>query len=285
MPNADDFARLLAQATVSAGVVTGGGGGEAVAPQPNVFFGNRSSFPMREKTPKWYQDPSKRNYVEAEPATPLKPTKSKVYKPLDQALGEFYSWDDAERRKWGEYLVEIGYLDAEDADDYQSLLKAWNEIVGEAAQFSMSGKDVDPWAAAKIIAGTDESGRTKAARERGFTGTRATMQESVDLTDPTTAKAAINQTLARMLGRYANDEELAAFTATLNQAERDNPVVTRTSTTFADGEATGSKSSSSGGVDGGQVLEDTAMGTPDYGAYQAASTYMNALTAAIQSPV
>lgn len=220
-------------------------------------------------------------------------------KPLSQALGEFYRWTDQERAQWGSYLAQIGFIDPEDADDYTTLLKAWQEVVQEGANFTAAGKKADPWAVARILAGTDNDpgnpggGRTRAGRERGFTGSRtATSTNSqVDLTDPETAKALVNSTLSKFLGRNASDEEINAFTATLNAAERANPAqaVTTTTDTFDDGVQTGSTSSTttSGGLSAAgkaQTVEDSAMALPDYGAYQAATTYMNAFMNAIQAP-
>lgn len=243
--------------------------------------------------------------VAGDPRTGLRTYKSGVLKPIQdpddvrsysQALGAFYGWTDQERREWGQYLASIGYIDEDDADDYSTLLKAWNEVIDETSRFTAAGKKVDPWGVAKIIAGTDNdpgnpgSGRTRAGRERGFTGSRSATSTNtqVDLTDGKTAKALVNQTLSKFLGRNATDEEIRAFTQTLHAAEKANPVTATTTTTdsFADGIQTGSKSSTttSGGLSAAgkaQTLEDQATNLPEYASYQAAGLYAPLLFQAI----
>jgi|GEM_PF-5378804 len=307
MPNADDFARLLQEAALgAAGAATGGASGSGSSkPEPLVFFRSGRSRQQMVRGP-GAPSPFKPSW--ARPQGPaqvksgvLKPVKDPDdVRPLSQALGEFYSWSDDERAEWGRYLVEIGFIDEEDRSDYGTLLKAWSEVVQEGANFTAAGRKADPWAVARILAGTDNDGggpgggQTRAGRERGFTGVRSATSTNtqVDLTDGATAKALVNQTLSKFLGRNASDDEIRAFTATLNDAERANPITAKTTTTdtFADGVQTESKSSTeqSGGLSSAgraQTLEDRAVNLPEYASYQAAGYYAPLLFQAIGAPV
>lgn len=209
---------------------------------------------------------------------------------MSEVLQEFYLWDENRRRKWGQHLVALGLISPEDVNNYRKLEEAWATIVQDAANLYADGRGhkLTPWQAARFIAGDEEDQerrRKSFADEAPFTGVKSQVSSSVDLTDPTTAKAVINDVLSQMLGRAANAEELSQFTATLNAAERANPTTTTTTGTYDAGDLVSSSSVSSGGLDRGQVIQDRAMNLPDYGAFQASTTYADALFRAIQSPV
>lgn len=293
----------IAAALSSAGSVAGGGtrGSGSSGPEPRVYFGTKRSMPLRRRS----QTATQRalglpgpSMIEVEPDYPKRVVERDDARPYSAALGAFYGWTEDERAEWGRYLASIGYIDPEDADDYSTLLKAWNEVIDESARFTAAGKKMDPWAVARVIAGTDNDGgsggggRTRAGRERGFTGSRTSRSTDtqIDLTDGETARALVNQTLSKFLGRNATDQEISSFTTTLNNAERANPItaVTTTTDTFEDGLQTGSTSSTtkSGGLSAAgkaQTLETSATNLPEYGAYQAAIYYFPLLQQAIQA--
>lgn len=209
----------------------------------------------------------------------------------DQAKQEFYKWDAEKRREWGEHLVDLGLIAPDDVDDYYTLEDAWIQFTGDAANLYAGGHKVTPWQAAKIVAGSDEQiakRRSSFVDEAPFTGSKTRTSTNVDLTDPDTARAMVNDVMAQALGRSANDEELRAFVATLQSAERANPLTTTTTAQFVDGEQVGSSSVSSGGMTQrgrSELMLDEARGLPDYGAYQAATTYLQALFGAADAPV
>jgi hypothetical protein len=203
-------------------------------------------------------------------------------KTLDEAKAEFYRWTPEERRKWGEHLAELGLIDEADVGDWDTLWQKWDYIVTEAANLYTSGHKLTPFEAADLIAGSPED-RAKRAEQAGrFTGTKTF--SSVDLTDPQSAKAIVNDVLAQALGRAALPEEMSQFLGTLSAAERNNPTVT--STTYQDGDPV--SSTTSGGLSAAgarQTLLESAQAKPDYGAYQAATTIFGAVADAFQSPV
>jgi len=200
----------------------------------------------------------------------------------DDAVGSFYTWDDAERKRFGDRLVELGLADAADAYKLATQKAAWTDAVDVAANFYAAGKNVTPWQALDSNAGL-EGTRGKKAGDTGVA--RSYTSTSIDLTSPEAAKALITDELSKRLGRAANDDEVSAFTNTLNNAQKANPTVTQTNVSADQGTTT---STTSGGVDAataGQMATDYAKARPDYAEYQAAGTYMNYLFSALQAPV
>lgn len=210
------------------------------------------------------------------------------FKSLTEAIAWFNEWDDDQLKEWADHLVKIGFIDKEDRDNHLVLKNAWEEVVEEATRWASGNRKLTPHEVAELMVAAGIAGPGSPAwRERKgpFTGTKTRTDTATVLTDPTAAKALVNDVLSHALGRAANEEELRAFTATLNAAERANPVTTVTDTEYVDGEVVSTSAVQSGGLDRGQVLLDEAMAKPEYGAYQAATTYFNALMGAIQSPV
>ncbi len=225
-----------------------------------------------------------------------KPTTSKESREAvrisrSEAVQRFYGWSDEERAKWAQHLVNLGLIDEDEALDYQTIRDLWVEVVDETALLTAAGKKLNPWQVASLLAGGEEgAARRRAAREadKPFTGTRTSTARQVDLTDPKTAKSLINGVLADALGRAANPEELQSFLSVLNAAERANPATQTTNTTYQDGVAVSSSSTTAGGLTNAgrqELLLEKAQALPEYGAVQAATTYYNALLQAVQSPV
>lgn len=207
-------------------------------------------------------------------------------RPEAEVRGYVYQWHGtAQYSRLASRLVSLGLIEESEKGDLRLLDEVWQDAVTLSMRMSEVGKKVSPWQALELLGGV---GYGRGAGRGGFTGTRSRTSRSVDLTDPATAKAIINDALSKHLGRAANEEELRAFTATINAAERANPTVTTSTTTYQDGEAVSESSTTSGGMTSAgrqQVVADRAMELPEYGAYQAASTYFNALLASLGSPV
>ena len=211
--------------------------------------------------------------------------------PLSKAILQFNKMTDKQRHDFGQHLYDIGFPGVMDSNkfDFVTLQKAWTQVVQTGADFTAVGAHFSPTKVAETIAGftgqpVDHSGDANGM----FTGSKTQHQTQVDLTSPTDARALINNVLSQQLGRAARPEEVSAFTAVLNNAEKSNPSTATTTTQYDQGDATASSTSTAGGLGAAgkqQVVSDQAMKLPDYGAYQAATTYMSALQAAIKAPV
>ncbi len=116
--------------------------------------------------------------------------------------------------------------------------------------------------------------------------TKTTTQKSVDLTSPEDAKALTTSVLTQALGRAPTAKEFAQYRASINALERANPTQSTTTTTYNPNMDTGeletasSNTTTSGGVSAealqNSVLEG-AKDTSEYGKYQAATTYWDAM--------
>lgn len=203
----------------------------------------------------------------------------------DEAYQKVWDWyGTPEFDKWGDYLVELGVIDEGDKGNPNVLAPFWQEAVDASANLTSAGKKVKPWDAARLLAGQSAQKSTASSKA----GTWTSSSKSVNLTDPATAKALVNDVLTRQLGRAATQEEIAAFTSVLHSAQNANPTITTQTGTSDEMGNTTQSTSTSGGLDAAgaqQVLQDRAMQLPDYGAHQAATTYANAFFSAINSPV
>ena len=271
-------AAATAQASIGA-LGSGSGGGAAAAPAAGSDDARKVYFGV---TPRLSQPG--RHPGDLDPRPGPTPAVDKTMNAAD-AVGSFWTWTDAQRKAFGDHLVALGLATAADATRTPVLLSAWTDAVDAAANFytwSKGAKKVTPWDALSGIAGIEGTVGKAAGGARSYTST------SIDLTSPEAAKALITDELSKRLGRAANDDEVSAFTNTLNNAQKASPTVTQT-TQSADQAVQGSSSSTtSGRVDAaaaGQMATDYAKSRPDYAEYQAAGTYMNYLFKALQAPV
>jgi len=214
---------------------------------------------------------------------------------LPDAEAEWDSWDDEERQKWADHLIQAGVLPEEKRWDYGELQLWWYKMVQESAnKYENANKKVDPWKMAVIYGGGDESGATASSLGRDVMGegpvaryVTSTRDRSINLTDSEVARALVNQVLGQALGRNASDEEIEEFKNVLNQAERENPVITRQRSVHTlrddgtDGYDVERTTRTTGGVDAGSVVMDEALESEESKRYQAATTYWTALEQAL----
>lgn len=113
-----------------------------------------------------------------------------------------------------------------------------------------------------------------------------TYAKTIDLTDPTTAKAIATSIFQQLMHRDPGKGEMGQFASALSSAEQASPVVTNTTVEYDPntGEAIGQTSQSTGGFgpDAKQYLaEQQVKSNKEYGTIQASTTYTNALENAI----
>lgn len=113
-----------------------------------------------------------------------------------------------------------------------------------------------------------------------------TYQKTIDMTDPTTAKALATSVFQQLLHRDPGTGELASYGDALRTAEQSSPVIANTTTEYDPntGEAIGTSTNTTGGLtaDAKQYLEQQKVKkSKEYGVVQSATTYENALENAI----
>lgn len=213
--------------------------------------------------------------------TPPKESRVADLPDAEMMVYEWYGTDAYD--KWGDFLAEHGIIEKDESRDFDTLNKWWVTAANQSSLFYSIGRNFTPW---DVIEGFGkDSGGRRGSGGGGGGGPRTVTSTSVDLTDPDTARAIVNSALSDRLGRAANDEEVSTFLNVLNSAERANPTVT-TSHYSGDGSSVSSTTTGGIGATGKQQLAvDEALENPEYGAYQAASTYYNALIQALGSPL
>lgn len=216
----------------------------------------------------------------------------------DEAYKDYFTWG---QKKQGDFISQgilSGLLHLGDGPLEGS--KLWKKLVDEAAQYGSVGKKVTPFDLLAIYRNQSGGGNswtqqgvwevntvTGERRYKGpgkYLGNGQALQTDsrVDLTDPDTAKAVATKVFQDMMGRDPGAGELGSFASALHSAEQNSPVVQNTTTQYdmETGQALSSSTQSSGGVsaEGKQYIgEQQIKKKKEFGAFQAATTYQNAL--------
>lgn len=272
---------------------TGGGSGDLAALQQLLNAGGGGS------TGGQVYMGTQRTMVKTRPGAP-----ERGFRGQDSVLGtqqaeqEYYTWDQKKQNDFVSKAIVGGLLNVGAGRIEGGSL--WKSLVGEAAKYFSAGQKVSPMdllASYVKAAGGGNSWTTAGVwkintvtGERQYqgpgtylgNGTAQQVDTRVDLTDPDTAKAVATKLFQDLMGRDPGAGELTNFASALHTAEQSSPV-TQTTTTQYDmttGQPISSSASSSGGVtaEGQQYIgEQQIKKSKEYGAYQAATTYQNAL--------
>jgi hypothetical protein len=301
------------------GSSTGGAASAASPPgasdEPDsVFFGTRKGKPV---TGRFFNEPGMPK------VTRERETEEDDVKSVAEAMAMFYE-DDFDLNRLGELAEQYG-LKAETLDDladvwesavqysarkYASGSKAtpWDMIPLMAGAWRGDGSLAD-----RSRALGEALNEPRTITQTAHTAGRRIVETAtqVDISNPEQSRALVQNVLSQALGRWATGAELEEFVGSLNAYQRENPTVTtrttdvapetrtQTTTESADGTSQSSETSVQGGesntstttqqgatAEGAQqLLMEQAMESPDYGAYQAATTYMDALLGALAAPV
>lgn len=216
-----------------------------------------------------------------------------------EAMNQFYDWDDRKRSEFTNKLVLAGLapvgagaLEAE---------SAWEKLVQAAGRYGAAGKKVSPMdllsAYVKASGGAEKNawesrgafefntvtGAIRYAGPGTYLGNGVARQVDVrrDLTDPDTARAMATQLFQQMMGRDPGAGELGAFAKALQAAEAAAPVTQTTDTTYdmETGQPITTSTQSSGGMTSeGRALigQNQIKSSKEYGVTQAVTTYQNA---------
>lgn len=192
----------------------------------------------------------------------------------EQAINSFFGWSIAQKDDFRMRLALTGNQNAQLMND-SDLLSRWAAYVKLAAQYAGSGKALTPWE----LMNNDIASRERAA-EQMVPKTETTTSTRFDLSSAADAEAIFYQSARTLLGRAPTEAEVGNFQQHLNALESQSPITQRVErTTSATGETTEEVVSQEGGV-GAEAKQLEAMkgaqASPEYGAYQASTTYMNA---------
>jgi hypothetical protein len=176
----------------------------------------------------------------------------------------------------------------------EQLYAAWQKLLVQAYNHAVSGQQVSPWdVLANSIPGANQGSFKQDAGEKYLnsltsqqiqdiaskvaakSSDNTTQKTTVDInyTDPDTARYLINQASQQLLGREATNQEIAAYTKTLNSNEAKFPKMTQSTettsgtTTTATGAGTAPISQTGEGTSSGgeTIVGYDASGNPMYG--------------------
>jgi hypothetical protein len=215
------------------------------------------------------------------------PTKVVSMTTVAQQQAEWIKKSPAEKAEWAQHLVDLGILSADQARDASTVAQSWTNYVESAADAYAAGLKISPWQAAEQDGDLIKAmgGPALGAGAGHPDGDVTQTGKTFDITNPTEARSKINTVFQQAFGRDAAPGELAALASSLQEAEFDSPVNTMQTDTYKGGAIVNSTAMKTGGMDSTQYLMEKAQKRPEYGAYQAATTYFNALIDAIGNPV
>jgi len=224
---------------------------------PPVFMGRKSSLGG--------SDQESRRYTPG--PTPQTPD----VKSYQDAVNQFYTWDDTTKQRFRAELALAG-ANTDQMSDGQ-LAKAWESYVAQSGAYwqNGNGRGLTPW----DILAMDRTNR----ETQGPTKTTST-STALDLSTRQDAQAVAQQAAKSLLGRDPTQAEITKLLGSLNQYERNNPRVTTTESIQQPGGGGSQTSTTTGGVSAdarAMIAQDQAKQGPEYGAYQAATTYYQAM--------
>lgn len=195
----------------------------------------------------------------------------------NDVVNQFYTWDDATKQKFRSQLALTG-MDVQRMNDAQ-LQKAWAGYVAQSGAYwqNGNGKGLTPWDVMSMdMANREQQGPTKS--------TSTSTSTALDISTREDANYIAQQAARSLLGRDPTQQEISKLLGTLNQYERNNPRVTTSTQTSIQQPGGDNTSESSSTTQGGVSAEARNMLAqqqlkqgPEYGAYQAATTYFNDL--------
>lgn len=269
---------------------TGGSGGSASAGQ--VFMGTPSGAGFVSSF-------APTGATGAAPAAPMYLTKNQAY--------EFYNGMNGKQLQDFIATGQVAGL-LQDDDGFIEGQKLWKKLVDASAGLTKAGNNVTPMDILASYMGKGPLGKGKKQQslwQTQFRGGRkflvntqtgevkyegpqfeTTYQKSIDLTDPTTAKAIATTVFQQLMHRDPGKGELAGYGDALRNAEQQSPTMTQSTVEYDmdTGEQVGVTNNSTGGfgADAKQYLaEQRIKKGKEYGAVQAATTYSNALENAV----
>lgn len=212
--------------------------------------------------------------------------RGEIMKDASQVVLDVYNWTDEEAAEVGRQMVAVGLIP--EIYDRKDLLGAWSKLVGDAIDYNTAkpGSLFTPLDMLDINYGAGPGSKGKKGPS-----VETTISRSLSISTNDDARSMLGNMMARELGRRPTAAEVDKFQGTLNAAQRANPRTTTTVSTPGSLSKSGkneSYSTTTGGIDDQAVAERAVISDdPDseYGKYQAATTYANALFQAIRTPV
>lgn len=190
---------------------------------------------------------------------------------LSQVSNQYYNWDQKTKDKFLTQLSLAGY-DTNSLKD-SDIAKLWGGYAEQAASYYSAGVKLTPW---DILSKDREQRESYLKTPRTVTQTQTTSS----LSTGADAHALFLQAAQSLLGRDPTKSEVSSFQKALNAYEQKNPTVSTTTSNYVGDTLQSQNTSTKGGVTDaarGLIATEDIKADPEYGAYQAATTYFGAL--------
>jgi hypothetical protein len=197
---------------------------------------------------------------------------------VDAANNLPYLWSQEKDKEVIAQMNAMGF----DVHTFDDMVKLWQAGVDRASKTYLASdgsNKMTPWDALELY-GKDAS----ASGSSGFTGSKSMVSRSVSDISEGQAWSVLQSNLSNMLGRDPSDEEVRDFTYRMGQLAAKNPSITKTIARYKNGDEVSESSHTKPGFTTADIQRasyDDAQADPDYGAFQAASTYFNAALSAL----
>jgi len=192
---------------------------------------------------------------------------------LSEVADQYYDWDEKTKNKFLSQLGLAGYdvTKMKDGD----IAQMWGTYAEQAAAYYKAGRGqrLTPW---------DILAKDRAQRESYSKTPRSVTQTSTsyDMSTQQDAHAIFMQAAQSLLGRDPTKSEVSTFQRAINAYEKANPTITTATTNYVGDDVTGQTSTTKGGVKDSarslMAMEDVKA-DPEFGAYQASTTYFDAM--------
>lgn len=197
---------------------------------------------------------------------------------LSEVAGQYYDWDAKTKNKFLTQLSLAGYDTSKMKDG--DIANMWGVYAEQAASYYKSGRGqrLTPW---DILAKDREQRESYLKTPRSVTQT----SKSFDMSTQQDAHAIFMQAAQSLLGRDPTKSEVASFQRAINAYEKANPTVTTSVTNYLGDEVTGQTSTTTGGVKDSArslIAMEDVKDDPEFGAYQASTTYFDAMMEEIE---
>lgn len=153
----------------------------------------------------------------------------------------------------------------------------WEDMITQAGIYSNAiGKPVSPWEIAELLAARTPAGEGAGGAYTGPT-TTTYRDENVNLTDPSNARALIDNAIGGYLGRKPSSKEYKTFLQALNATEEVNPTISeRVTKSSGSGnpasQTVDNKGTTMGGVNRQQFANEFAKSDEQYAETQLSTT-------------
>lgn len=190
---------------------------------------------------------------------------------LSSVSNQYYNWDQKTKDKFLTQLSLAGIdtTSLKDAD----VAKLWGSYAEQAASYYAAGTKLTPW---DILSKDREQREAYLKTPRSVTQTQTTS----NLSTGADSHALFLQAAQSLLGRDPTKSEVSSFQKALNAYEKKNPTVSTTTSNYVGDTLQSQNTTTKGGVTDasrGLMATEDIKADPEYGAYQAATTYFGAL--------